>query len=260
MSWSATLSANSYQSRGFWARQFSAVETQRQTRFDAVFGVILPITVLILDPLVFQGDFFNHGPLLGNYQIFAYLLCGFQMGLFLLWRSIGRNLGEISALIGGALVGGAIFSFVVGLMILPYSAVGLLVLIGAAGFTPFVTSFVYLRNGIRALRSQSRNYSFETRAHMAAWALVFALLLPYVVGAGYSNLISTAVNQLIYSDPDDVAVAARTLRLFPVIPSSERHRVYDAYREERSFVKRFALEQYWKDITGEDLRLRPMPD
>jgi hypothetical protein len=255
MSWSATLSANNYPRQGFWERQFSAVATTKQTLFDSIFGVILPAAVLVLDPIVFQGNFMGEPALLGKYQIFAYLLCGFQMGLFLLWRSTGRSLSRFSALIGGALIGGAFFSFVVGILIFPYSLLGLIVVIGVAGFTPFFTSFVYVRNGIRAIRFQNPSYSVESRVHMAAWALVLALLLPYVASVQYSNLVDSAVNQLIYSKSyDDAVAAAKLLQWFPVIPSDERRRVYEAYSGEENATKRFVLEQYWKNITGEDLQ------
>jgi hypothetical protein len=69
------------------------------------------------------------------------------------WFALNRHLTAFSAPIGGILIAGGIFSLAVGVRILPYTLIGLIVLIGAAGFTPFLTAFVYFRSGVRAFKA-----------------------------------------------------------------------------------------------------------
>ena len=54
---------------GFWRRQFNADVTTGQRKFDWVFGVILPVSCIFFDPIVFT----NGNALLGAYKPFAYL-------------------------------------------------------------------------------------------------------------------------------------------------------------------------------------------
>jgi hypothetical protein len=70
----------------FWARQFAVVRTPDQDKFDAIFGVILPVLCFMVDPIVFKGGI-NGGPELEDYQLIAYLISTVEMGMFLVWRT-----------------------------------------------------------------------------------------------------------------------------------------------------------------------------
>src|SRR6516162_8686754 len=121
--------------------------------FDLVAGVCLPIVCLILDPIVFQGGGGLIGrPLLKNYAILGYGIISLEIGVLLSWLAFRRWLGRWSALWGGALLAGGIFSLLLGTAILPTTVVGLMMLIGVLGFVPFLTTYVYLRNGSDACK------------------------------------------------------------------------------------------------------------
>ena len=252
MSWSGTLSANNYP-RGFWARQFDSFETRNQRRFDVIFGVILPVVVLVVDPIVFQNGIRGGPGVLGDYQIFSYLLCGVQMGLLLLWRSCGSRLTSISAVLGGTLIGGAVFSFAIALLLTPFSIIGMLIVIGVAGFTPYLTGFVYLRNGVRAIKAQDKKIPATVRGWVIVGALISSLVTPYVVSTQYSQAVAMCVSDLLYSEGQDVEVAANRLRWFPNIPPKQRRRIIQAYFSEQHLDKKEILAEYWKRLTGEDI-------
>jgi hypothetical protein len=188
MSWSPTFTSH-YPRTRFWARQFADFETDQQAAFDLIFGLILPVIVLVIDPFVFQGQWFSDQPYLGRLQVFAYLFCALQMGLFLVWRTWQTQLRPISGLLGGALIGGAIFSFLIGLAILPFTLIGLIVLVGVAGFVPFLTALVYLRTGVRAIRAQQNGLATKVRSLVIGAALVSAFATPFSVSQAYTRVV-----------------------------------------------------------------------
>ncbi len=249
------------QRRPFWSRQFGLERTGLQDTFDIAFGILLPILTLVADPIVFKGGLLGDEPLLGDYQVFAYLISGFELVVLVVWFFLGRQLTSFSAPIGGILIAGGIFSLVVGVLILPYSVIGLIVLIGAAGFTPFLTSFVYLRSGVRALKSQDRNDTFGARFLLAGGAGLFSFGLPFLVSYQLTSTISTATRDLLYGDPVAARQAFERLKWLP-IPEVERQRFVEIYRLEANSERRNLIKKYYAELTGEDidLKLRIMDD
>jgi len=254
---SSTLSSGATQTRvPFWSRQFAVDRTKAQNTFDTLFGVILPVLVLIVDPVVFQGGLIGERPLLGKYQIFAYLISGIEMAILLVWLTLNRYVKGLSSVIGGALIGGAIFSVIVGIVILPYSLIGLILLVGAAGFIPFLTGFVYLRSGIRALRSQEKNATFQYRFLLATVATVIAVAVPAAVSFQYSTVVSANIQDLVYGDVQKATSAASRLQWLPLVPEVERNKIVRAYAVESNIERKNILGQYYKGLTGEDIELR----
>jgi len=130
----------------------------RRKIFDVIVGAIIPILLLIYDPVVFRNDGSCGGisnfPILGQFATFAYLAILLGVLTLVIWLLFGDSLQlYYKAFIAGILWVGALFSAVVGFSILPASIMGLIILIGALGFFPFITSFVYFRNGQRVYRS-----------------------------------------------------------------------------------------------------------
>jgi hypothetical protein len=242
------------QRSGFWARQFADVSTEKQDRFDVVFGIVLPVICLVLDPIVFQGGFFGERPVLARFQLFAYLFCGLQIGIFLCWRTLARHLAPAAGLIGGVLLAGALFSFIVGILILPLTFLGLIILIGIVGFTPFVTAFVYLRTGIRALRTQQRNTLFQSRFLLAVVMAGLSVVMPALLSHQVSTTISKSVNEILYGNPQEAQVALDRLKWLPV-SSTALSKLVDAYTFETRTEKKNVLKRYYKEITGEDIEV-----
>jgi len=167
---------------GFWKRQFQQTPTPAQKKFDWAFGVVIPTLCVLFDPVVFRGNALGTA-LLGNYKPFAYVL-GFVsilgMAAWLLW---GEKLRWANSFLGGLFLVGAAVSLAVGFMILPVSLLGLIILIGALGFTPLFAGVVYLRNGVRALRSASETMGKPTLVHTAALSALLSFVVPFTINA-----------------------------------------------------------------------------
>ena len=243
------------QRKPFGTRQFAVERTGAQNAFDMIFGVLLPILTLVADPIVFKGDLLGDGPVLVDYQIFAYLISGLEIAVLLLWFSFGRHLTAFSAPVGGILLAGGIFSLAIGVRILPYTLIGLIFLIGAAGFTPFLTAFVYLRNGVRAFKAQDRNDTFGVRFLLAVGALVLSLGGPLVASYQLTNMTSAATRDLLFGNPIASQHAFEQLKWLP-IPEVERQKFVESYRLERSEERKNLLKKYYSELTGEDLDLK----
>jgi hypothetical protein len=166
---------------GFWKRQFLQTPTKKQTRFDWAYGVGIPLICAAADPIVF-----TEGGILGEYKVLAHILSATSIMAMAAWLLWGERLGWVAAPLGGLFVAGSVVSFVVGVLLLPYSLIGMFFVIGFLGFTPLFSGLVYLRNGLRALNG-SRAYLDDNSAWRAAvLAAMFALVIPYVANARFS--------------------------------------------------------------------------
>ena len=166
---------------GFWRRQFGDAPTPGQRKFDVTFGIVMPVVCFVLDPIVFKTGSEYGGALYSRWQLYAYTLSAVEMVALCAWLLAAGRGGRRPAALAGMLMAGAGFAFVVGMGILPYSVIGLLVLfIGLLGFVPFLTAFVYLRNGWRA--AGALGHAAGGSAARAALAFVcgfvFALATP----------------------------------------------------------------------------------
>src|SRR5215204_3522056 len=114
----------------FLARQFAGKPTKGQNNFDFALGVFLPLVCFLFDPIVFRHGGFSFGePEWGEYQFFAYCMSAVQIVVLLSWMLFGRYLQSFSAPISGVLILGGLFSFLIGVLILPLSLIGLIFLI-----------------------------------------------------------------------------------------------------------------------------------
>lgn len=160
----------------FWRRQFALDPTPKQQVFDVFFGIVLPIVCLICDPIVFKGIFifrYTHLFSILFYAFFAGQIAALIFYLFMRWNH---------PLLAGWLLCGAAAAFVLGVCMLPLSVMGLMLyLIGALGFTPFFTAFVYARNAIRILRNQSTLFAYPVFAWFII-GLLFSMTIPGVAG------------------------------------------------------------------------------
>jgi hypothetical protein len=193
-----------YAVEGFWRRQFAPEVTAQQIVFDVVFGILLPIGCLILDPFVFRspdGQLTLLAPA-------AYLTSGVSFFHLIVWLVARRPASYMC----GALGASALLSFLTGLVLLPYSTWGLMILIGLLGFTPFVTSFVFLRNCARA-RERGRA-QLGSRRHLGVAVAAFAvvLALPWAAYATFVHQVSGAIEAALSSDPRAASRAQVALR------------------------------------------------
>jgi hypothetical protein len=170
--------------QGFWRRQFEGAPTRAQQWFDVVFGIVMPIVCFIFDPIVFSGEVeYGDGAIYQQYQFYAYTISAIEMVALCAWLCAAGRASRRPAALAGMLLAGALFAFVVGMAILPYSIAGMLfLLIGVLGFVPFLTALVYLRNAWRAADAvvESGTVSLGRAAVALACGFVFALGAPAV--------------------------------------------------------------------------------
>ncbi len=172
----------------FLKRQFSAVTTLSQRKFDWVFGVGLPVVCIAADPIVFRSAGFfepileNGGQaLLSEYKIFAYALSTVSIMAMAAWLLWGSKLGELRPFLGGLFLTAAAISTIVGIILIPFSMMGMVLLIGILGFTPLFSGFVFLRNSFRALESSAEDMPLKYVARAAMLAVIFSLVVPFVL-------------------------------------------------------------------------------
>jgi hypothetical protein len=152
------------ENKGFWRRQFQREPTRMQRGFDWAFGVVMPIICFAFDPIVFKGTPPNG--ILGDYTPFAYSLALVSIVSMTVWLGWGKHFRFANAIFGGLFAVGGLISLIVGLTLLPFSLIGLIILIGALGFTPLFTSVIYFRNSYRAFLSAEETSSPPLVRHM----------------------------------------------------------------------------------------------
>jgi hypothetical protein len=136
---------------GFWKRQFGGHATRRQKIWDWAFGVVMPLICFYCDPFVFRG-WTNESPLRA-YQIPVYVIAFVSIMAMAAWLLWGEKLGPGRLAAAWVMLAGAIMAGLIGLVLFPFSMLGLLFIIGILGFTPIFTAMIYWRNAVRAFRS-----------------------------------------------------------------------------------------------------------
>jgi len=239
---------------GFWRRQFAPIPTRAQDEFDSIFAIVLPILFLLLDPIVFKSPLMLGPAYLEDYQLLAYLFCSLEIGLFLTWRTFRLPLRRFSMVFAGAFFVGAIFSTVIGVLILPFSVVGLIIILGVLGFTPFVTAFVFLRNGVRAARINVNGAALLSRLAGAALSGVLAFGMPLAAHAKVERDLSTLIETLISGKAPEAQAAAQRLKSYHYVSRRHSDEILKAYGKEENIGKRAMFDSTYKAITGEDIK------
>lgn len=232
----------------FWERQFASKRTPKQLGFDVAFGLVMPVVCLIADPFIFKGGLFHARPLLGRIAVLAYLLIA--IGIVALCTRL--LLKSTSALLAGALMAGAVFSAVLGVALLPFSLIGLMVYgIGALGFTPFLTGFVFLRNGIATLHEPAAS---PRRARINAACLSFAatFLVPVAAQVSVTCVADRALEAVLSDDEASAEVAAGRLKWLHQF--TEIDRLLSEYEKETDEARKQRLAAAYRKIAGEDIQ------
>lgn len=163
----------------FWER-----ETESPRKFDWFFGVIMPVICFVFDPIVFKGG----GAILGTYKPFAYLLSFVSVMAMSAWLIWGAKLKWFNGFLAGLFLVVGIVSIGIGVVLLPYSLIGLVILIGALGFTPLFTSIVFLRNAFRAFQAAKPFLDSSVLVRSFALAAIFSAVVPAVINVEINKL------------------------------------------------------------------------
>ncbi|HEV7396173.1 MAG TPA: hypothetical protein VGN86_06650 [Pyrinomonadaceae bacterium] len=249
----------------FWKRQFASTPTPKQTVFDVTFGILAPVLCFVLDPIAFQGSNSVLGaPLFEKYQTFAYLFSGIQIIVLIiwLWWGVERARG-INSFLGGIMFAGGLFCSLLGLMLAPFSLMGLVVVIGVLGFTPFVTGFVYFRNAYRALEREAARAVPGRAVSSLLLGCVLSFTLSHAVSKGVERKVDYSVDQILYGNDPQALAAARNVRSYSFLMSYRLNRIVDEYRKESTEqYRKERLAKFYEEATGENLdqKIRIMMD
>src|SRR5262249_32640562 len=155
-------------------------------------------------------------------------------------------------LFAGLLAGGAVFAALLGLVLLPFSLIGLSIGIGALGFSPFVTAFVFLRNAVRAFRRCG-----EEDSAVSVWSglgLILFFALPWAAHAYADHETRRAVAMVRSGGPDEAMRGMSLLR--SLRPLANVDRLVLAYESEEDKGCRGRLAAAYHELTGGDIRHR----
>lgn len=179
---------------GFWKRQFQQRSTVAQRKFDWLFGVFLPIVCFVFDPIVFTNETY-----LGDYKSFGYIFSFVSVMAMSAWLIWGAKLKWFNAVLAGFFSVGSLVAFGTGIIIFPISILGLIILIGALGFTPLFTTIVFLRNSVRAFRAAKPFLEKKTLVYAFSLAALFSAVVPSVANVEINKLKNAASKQRLNS-------------------------------------------------------------
>lgn len=160
---------------GFWRRQFLLPPSTAQTVWDAIFGILMPLVCLAGDWALFGRNGLFEGSIFGRYRVLAHTFILTQVALLGLWLLLRRKASASAAYFSGPFLAGWVFSLGAGFVLLPFSLVGLLVLVGALGLTPLFTFFTFYRNWKMARLLCAGHVSEPKRLLLTLAGIVFAL-------------------------------------------------------------------------------------
>jgi hypothetical protein len=246
---------------GFWRRQFMPSTSRAQIIFDVVFGVVAPVLCFAFDPIVFKSTGFG-GALIPEYQAYAYMVSGIEILLMLIWMVCGRQLQPRTRLLGGLLIAGAVFSWLIGVLLLPFTLIGLFLIIGIFGFTPFLTGLVYWRNGRSAFQLAQNHFVDSSWIGPVAAGWVLALGVPAGVNFIASQFVSQSMNAVLYANPQSADMAVDQIKYLRFFAQPEVDRLVSAYAVESEHSRKEELKRRYLRLTGEDIdaRLRILAD
>jgi hypothetical protein len=177
--------------------------------FSILMGIIVPIVCLVLDPIVFKGGD-EHGGAFCTYWILGYGFIGLEVITLTIWLARRERLGGFSGIVAGILLAGSGGAFVIGVLLLPLSIMGLPVLIGILGFAPFLTAIAYLRQAGRALEA--------ARSRLGPLCFLLAPLVGVSIALGLPMSAHTCVQRGLEAAVRDFeagdATAAQRLRFW----------------------------------------------
>jgi hypothetical protein len=233
---------------GFWRRQFQLPAPRSQRWFDLCFGIAVPILCLYLDPVVFRSFGTGQAPLLSHLRLFSHAEITLGIAALAYYLIMQRA----SLLLTGVLLGSSLFSIALGIAILPLTLVGLLIVLGALGLTPFVTSFVFLRNAVRSWRQSSTTTPRIPALLHTGLGLLLILGIPAAFHASVSNLTHRALVVLQSGSEQDFTDSVHTLKWLHY----DTDDLAVAYQKNTDTAKRERLSRAFTDLTGGSIQDR----
>ena len=208
-------------------------------------------------------------PLFPQYQAFVYMVSAIEIVLLIVWLACGRQLQPRTRIIGGVLMAGALFSWTIGVLILPFTLLGLMMGIGVFGFIPFLTGLVYFRNGRSAFQFAAEHFAVlhsparllrldASRGWIGATAVGCVLLLgpPAALNLAASAFVSQSMDAVIYADPQRADLAMDEIKYLEFFAKPPVDRLVNAYEAERDPSRKEDLKRRYLKLTGNDIEAR----
>lgn len=218
-----------------------------------LFGIVGPIVCVIFDPMVFRFDLADaprgfSSSYLGAYQPFAYAAIALSCVLLILHLARVSFRPAVCVAVAGGLLASAVFAFALGVVLLPYSIVGIFFLIGILGFTPFVTSWTYAIAGFAEFRRASPIPNGPLFA-LAGATIFFAIAGVFQVGFDHS--MKQALDALSAPNAEFRADSIATIRRWDFLFGHQR--LIAEYSRSRSESHRRVLAEAYQALTQRDL-------
>lgn len=224
----------------------------RSPTFSIFAGIVAPIVCFAIQRVLLADDIFWLPGLrfINIFWLFGYGLIGLEMLALALRLAFGTRLGGWNGPVSGVLLVGALFAGGLGLVLLPFSLIGLLMIIGALGFIPFLTAAVYYAHAVEAYR--------QARQVMAGERLVAAVLLGALLVVGIPGAVQARVSLAVRSAIRDVAAGnpGALAKLRAWYRFAPRDRLVWAYAAEQDQTRKRRLADAYKALTGEDVESR----
>lgn len=233
----------------FWKRQFQVETTTKQKVFDGLFGIVLPIVCFFFDPIIFRTNGFGV-PLAGAYKPFAYILSFISIMSLLAFMLWGKKLKWLNGFLSGLFAAGAVVALIVGVSIFPFSVMGLVILIGALGFTPLLTAFVYWRNAVRAHKTALPDLGLNLSARMMLLSALFSVVVPAILNVRIQKGLETMQNG---NATEIRQTAARLKYVAPLVNFSSLYLKYDTTGNVARSQENQALAESYKTLTGKEI-------
>jgi hypothetical protein len=236
--------------RSFWPPSFYQPPTSAQRVFDIFFGILAPPLCVILDPGLFSG--FR----LGTHAIFSPLRILLYLEIIIGLSALAYYLfaRRASYMLAGILYACALFSFLVGVTIFPFTLLALLAIIGVFGLVPFVTAFVFVRAGYRCLREAAQNVPAPHPFLRALPALLLTLAIPVALQFSVNHLAAQAMLTIEAGSSPDTSRAVQTLRRMRELVDFDD--LAHAYQRSSDPIQRQRLADAFQSITGSTLQER----
>jgi len=210
-----------------------------------IVGVAMPVAMLLLDPIVFRGGSLGLGwPVLAQYRTASYVGIGAAIVALVMVLTTGRG----KALFSGVMAAAAGFGLLLGLVILPLSLFGMLLLgVGVLGFSPFLAAALFARWSYRSFRGADAPRR-RSRALLGAAAFCALWAGTQVT---VSHVLRTSLDAIVLGHPRGSQVATERLKRWrPVVDLGP---FITAWLEQDDPDTRRRLVDAYRAITGEDL-------
>lgn len=248
-----------------WRHQFKPSTTHAQHFFDVLFGIVAPVLCFTFDPIVFQSDV--GGALFSELGSFVYMVSAIEISVLILFIGCGRRLSPRTRLIGGVLTAGAVFSGLIGIVILPFTLIGLFIFgIGFLGFIPFLTALVYMRNAKSAFgmagdiavepeTTAARTEVNTSHGWIAASVIgsVLVLGVPAALNLIAARLVSASMDAVLSTDPYKAEIATEELTYLRFVHAPNLDRMVSVYAAETDLLRKKQLKRRYFKISGKDI-------